>query len=133
MGEGEVSPSLQPGASATLSSGLQTPARNVWLTPPARPQNPLKKSRFRRKNHSFLSYLFNEIEFLLLFSKRNLQISNNREQGERSRRHAVFAVCFCLLCRLLSRSLTVWSRATALSGRGSFAFIGYRLCRASFG
>ena len=33
MGEGEVSPSLQPGASATHSSGLQTPARNAWAYP----------------------------------------------------------------------------------------------------
>ena len=41
MGEGEVSPSLQPGASATFSaalslskgSGLQTPARNAWACP----------------------------------------------------------------------------------------------------
>ena len=33
MGEGEVSPSLQLGASATHSSGLQTPARNAWAYP----------------------------------------------------------------------------------------------------
>ena len=39
MGEGEVSPSLQPGSSATFSSGLQTPARNAWLTPTTHPQN----------------------------------------------------------------------------------------------
>lgn len=46
-----------------------------------------------------------------------------RGQGERSRRHAVFAVCFSLLCRLL---VGLWLHdqwATALSGRGSFAFI----------
>ena len=78
----------------------------------------------------FLSYLFNEIEFLLLFSSRNLQISKERGQGERSRRHAALVVCFSLLCRLMSRSLVVWPRATALSGRGSFAFIVLRLCRA---
>ena len=57
MGEGEVSPSLQPGASATFSaalslskgSGLQTPARNAWLVLPARHQNPLKNSHFLEK------------------------------------------------------------------------------------
>ena len=67
MGEGEVSPSLQLGASATHSSGLQTPARNAWLVLPARPQNPLKKSRFRRKNYSFVNFLCVSLFFKLSF------------------------------------------------------------------
>ncbi len=54
-------------ASATYSSGLQSPARNAWLTPPTHPQNLLKKSRFRRKNHSFVNFLCVSLFFKLSF------------------------------------------------------------------
>jgi len=60
---------------------------------------------------------------LPLFSKRNLQISLVRGQGERSRRYAVFTGCLGLLYRLLAGLWSHRPRATALSGRGSFAFI----------
>jgi len=54
-----------------------------------------------------------------------VQISNNREQGERSRRYAVLR--YASVCHT-DFLVGLWSyrpRATARLGRGSFVFIGY--------
>ena len=74
-------------------------------------------------NFPFYKLFLKSKRVLLLFSKRNLQISLVRGQGERSRRHAVFTGCLGLLYRLLAGLWSHRPRATALLGRGSFAFI----------
>lgn len=101
----------------------------------------VKKRLFSEKKRIFLHFralfrLFYVIfstkqRVQLLFSGRNLQISQERGQGERSRRHA--ALRYASDCRI-SHSADFWScrpRATAHLGRGSFVFIVLGQCRAS--
>ena len=95
-----------------------------------------KKRLFSEKKRIFLHFraLFSLFYVIfstkqrvqLLFSGRNLQISQERGQGERSRRHAVLR--YASDCRI-SHSADFWScrpRTTAHLGRGSFAFIALR-------
>ena len=69
MGEGEVSPSLQPGASATHSSGLQTPARNARLGSLVRNEN-----NFCFILNQILLYLFQSLFLFVLLGKMIIQM-----------------------------------------------------------